>query len=207
MVRQTEFAIVDVETTGLAALGRDRIVEIAVVRVDGRGQLLDQYVSLVNPLRDVGPTYIHGIHARDVKDAPLFSEIAGDVIARLSGAVFVAHNVHFDKRFVCAEMERAGCALPDFPFLCTMQLARRADPQVSCRKLDFLCRHFSIPLTQAHSALDDALATAQLFRAELNRLAVKNPELSWHTVGIKGSPLASAAWPNRPPCGKSRRRN
>ena len=47
--------------------------------VDSNGTIQDEYETLVNPRRDVGATHIHGITARDTKNAPLFSEIVGDV--------------------------------------------------------------------------------------------------------------------------------
>jgi DNA polymerase III epsilon subunit-like protein len=65
MIDIAEFAVVDVETTGLFHR-IDRIIEIAVIRVDGNGNLVDEYVTLVNPNRDLGPTHIHGITAKEV---------------------------------------------------------------------------------------------------------------------------------------------
>ncbi|MEI6503461.1 MAG: exonuclease domain-containing protein, partial [Armatimonadota bacterium] len=70
-----EVAVVDVETTGFAAQHTDRIVEIAIVRLSSGGDTLDEFETLVNPQRDVGPTHIHGISAHDVLDAPTFAEI------------------------------------------------------------------------------------------------------------------------------------
>lgn len=64
------FAVVDVETTGLFPGGSDRILEIAVHRVRADGEVLDEYSTLVNPNRDVGPTHLHGIAAGDVIHAP-----------------------------------------------------------------------------------------------------------------------------------------
>lgn len=162
-----DFAVVDVETTGLCAGGNDRIIEIAVVRCDAIGTVIQEYVSLINPDRDLGPTNIHGITAREARRAPTFHEICGDILDLLRGAVFVAHNAPFDVRFVRAEMERSGCALPPFRSMCTVQLSRKADPLCRERKLGALCQRYGIPLNSqlAHSALEDARATkALLFR-------------------------------------------
>ena len=123
-----EFAVVDVETTGLFPEKNDRIVEIAVIRVDADGRRLDEYCSLVNPNRDLGPTHIHGITATQAMAAPTFQEVAGDVISRIAGAAVVGHNVTFDFRFLESEYRRLGHQLPDAVLLCTMQLAKRADP-------------------------------------------------------------------------------
>ena len=104
------FAVLDIETTGLFPTKHDRIIEVAVVRLDGNGDPLDEFATLVNPERDVGPTRIHGISTRDVLNAPVFREIAGDIIARIAGTVLVAHNARFDCDFLWAEFARlAGC--------------------------------------------------------------------------------------------------
>jgi DNA polymerase III epsilon subunit-like protein len=118
--------LIDVETTGFSPLRGDRIVEIAVVRLSaGR---TTEYVTLVNPLRDVGPTHIHGLTDDDVADAPMFQEIVGDLLEVLDGAVMVAHNVRFDQEFISTEFSAAGVFLPAVPSLCTLELAYRLNP-------------------------------------------------------------------------------
>ena len=105
MQTETNFAVVDLETTGLFPNGADRVIEVAVINMDSRGKIFNEYCTLINPKRDVSMTQIHGISARDVKNAPIFSEIAGDLLSLLAGAVFVAHNVNFDIRFIHSEFE------------------------------------------------------------------------------------------------------
>ena len=205
MVRHTEFTVADVETTGLFPGGSDRIVEIAAIRINHIGRVLGEFVSLVNPKRDVGATHIHGISARDVVHAPTFDEIAGDVLSILSESVFVAHNASFDKRFVCAEITRTGCEIFDFPHLCTMQLARRADPYIPSRKLQELCKYFSIKHDRAHSAHADALATANLFTTSISRIGDPT-RLSLADIGVKNKPVGKKSWPTLPVSGKYYRR-
>ncbi|CAM5572207.1 hypothetical protein STENM327S_05916 [Streptomyces tendae] len=53
------YAVVDVETTGLAR--DDRIISAAVYRLDARGEVEDHWYTLVNPQRDPGPVWIHGL--------------------------------------------------------------------------------------------------------------------------------------------------
>jgi DNA polymerase III epsilon subunit-like protein len=114
LISEAQFAVLDVETTGFAAKRADRIVEIAVLRLSADGAPQDEYVTLVNPGRDLGPTGVHGLSGRDVLDAPRFSDIVGDVLSRLDGAVIVGHNVRFDTSFLVSECDRAGHALPEF---------------------------------------------------------------------------------------------
>jgi DNA polymerase III epsilon subunit-like protein len=93
-------------------------VEIAVVRLFA--DATKEYVTLVNPLRDVGPAHVHGLTADDVADAPMFQEIVGDLLDVLAGSVMVAHNLRFDRDFLSAEMSSAGVFLPTVPSLCTL---------------------------------------------------------------------------------------
>ncbi|MCP4594332.1 MAG: DNA polymerase III subunit epsilon [bacterium] len=205
MLSDTEFAVVDVETTGLFRKGTDRIIEIAVLRVDSEGDTLDEYCTLVNPQRDLGPSNIHGITARQVRHAPSFREIAGDILTRLAGAVFVAHNAQFDKGFVRSEMDRLNCTLPDLPHLCTMRLAKRVIPAIPSRRLEELCQYFGISIGQAHSAYADARATASLLKFCVARLG--DPDhLSLADLGVVGKGAPSTRWPALSPSGKAYRR-
>lgn len=195
------YAIVDVETTGLFPGGSDRIVEIAVIRLNESGRLVDTYSSLINPQRDVGPTHIHGITASEVKDAPLFGDIVGDIVHRMRDAALVGHNIVFDRRFIDAELARLEYGLPDIPCLCTMQLSRLADQGVPGRKLEVLCKYFGIDLEDAHTALADAKGTAELFKLFVKRLG------GWRGIDPRQyciEPLCSgiSAWPEVEPCGR-----
>lgn len=201
MIDLTEFAVVDVETTGLFHQV-DRIIEIAVIRVEGNGNLVDEYVTLVNPNRDLGPTHIHGLTAKEVRDAPTFAEIAGDVLERLSGAVFVSHNVQFDFKFMQSEMSRLGHVLPETPLLCTMQLAGNVDSNIPGRSCEACCTHFGIPFEQTHSAYHDAKATAQLLTQCLKKTKQAGA-YSLVDIGIQSSPVEQKYWPQFSPSGKS----
>ncbi|RKR90444.1 DNA polymerase-3 subunit epsilon [Micromonospora pisi] len=157
------YAVIDVETTGLNPAMHDRVCEIAVVHVDERGRVTDHWSSLVNPERDLGPQRIHAIRAADVRHAPTFRQLAGEITERLRHRLVVAHNLAFDARFVTAEYARLGATVPihHADGLCTMRLAPRFLPLAS-RSLADCCLAAAIPQQQAHSALDDALAAARL---------------------------------------------
>src|SRR3970040_13205 len=135
----TVFAVVDVETTGLYPKANDRVVEVAVVQLSPAGTGLDEYATLINPGRDLGPTHIHKIAARDILGAPRFQEVAGDVLTRLRSAVVVGHNVRFDISFIAAECARIGCQLPEVPTICTLRLASELDLPLPSRRLEHCC--------------------------------------------------------------------
>lgn len=200
-----EFAVVDVETTGLFPESRDRVVEIAVIRTDDHGIPKAEFATLINPQRDVGRTDIHGISARDILRAPTFAEVAGDVVSFLRGAVFVAHNAPFDKRFICAELRRIGHTPPDFPCVCTMRLTHTVDPLAPGRRLSQICEHFGIRLHGAHSAYADARATAELLGACLESLRQQG-RLSMAELGVSDTTVLHENWPQIPPGGRTYRR-
>ncbi len=152
--------VIDVETTGL--YNADRIVEIAVVTLDSSGAVTDEFDTLVNPGRDVGPTWIHQVTASMVRDAPSFDEVAHHVAARLDGAVCAAHNLPFDRRMIGNDLERAGIDIDWGTGLDTLRAT-------GC-KLGVACNDYGVALDGAHRALVDARATAQLLVAVADAL-------------------------------------
>lgn len=182
------FAVVDVETTGLVS-GRDRVAEIGVVHVDPDGAVRDRWETLVNPQRDLGPQRIHGIRAEQVRDAPLFADVLPEIVRRLEGRAFVAHNARFDHRFLTAEFLRAG---EEFPVeaddvVCTMRLARAFLPGAG-RSLQDCCNAFGLLLEDAHTAGADAEATAHVLSAYLSMA----PEDPMWSVALERS--AGTSW-------------
>jgi DNA polymerase III subunit epsilon len=153
-------AVVDLETTGVLP-STDRVVEVGVVLLDDAGTVEQEFGTLVDPSRDIGPTSVHGIRASDVVGAPTFAEVAPYLGSLLSGRVVVAHNALFDLRFLGAEFGRAGLPIGLSPTLCTMRLAGLYDR--SMRSLASIREALSIVNDQAHAALDDARATALAF--------------------------------------------
>lgn len=198
----TGYAVVDIETTGLFSGMHDRITEVAVVQVDCAGVIIDEWCTLVNPHRDLGPQHIHGIQAADARLAPTFADIAGDLATRLAGRVVVAHNLSFDTRFLVSEFRRLGI---DAPVncdngLCTMRLSNTY-LDGPARSLAACCAAAGIDHAEAHSALPDARACAGLLAAYL-RLAPR-PE-PWAGLLTAADRLT---WRDLPPCcGRTTRR-
>jgi len=158
------FAVVDVETTGASMRAGGRIVEIAVVAIDGNEPRV-AFHSLVNPGVPLSPfvAKLTGITDAAVRGAPRFEEIADAVLASLAGTVFVAHSVRFDWGFVAAELERTRGLLLQGPRLCTVRLARRLLPPLDRRNLDSVAAFFGITIEDRHRATGDAVATARIF--------------------------------------------
>ncbi|WP_125778446.1 exonuclease domain-containing protein [Antribacter gilvus] len=159
------YAVVDVETTGLFPGGQDRIAEIAVVQVSADGEVEASWSTLVNPGRDLGPQGIHGISAADVRHAPAFGEVAGQVAELVAGRAFVAHNAQFDRRFVWHAFAAEGYDVPviEQTTLCTMRTGALLAPNAP-RSLAGACAYHEVDLRSAHEALSDAMAAAELLR-------------------------------------------
>jgi DNA polymerase-3 subunit epsilon len=164
LLHTLEFAVVDCETTGGSPARGHRITEIAAIRVDREGRVLDEFTTLVDPERAIpsGITRITNIDADMVAGAPLFPEIAPRIQEVLAGAVFVAHNAPFDLRFVEWEMKRGDFGPPRGKVLCTARLARKMAPEMRSRSLDALIHRWGIPCEPRHRAYPDARATVDV---------------------------------------------
>lgn len=161
-MKNQEYAIVDIETTGGNAT-HSRITEIAIVIHDGE-KVIDRWETLVNPQKDI-PSAIFaltGITNEMVSTAPVFDMISDRVFELLSDRVFVAHNVNFDYSFVRHELERAGLKWTAKK-LCTVRAARKIRPGLLSYSLGRLCDSLNINLDNRHRAGGDADATAILF--------------------------------------------
>lgn len=184
-LRSLEYAVVDVETTGGAAARGDRITEIGIVVVDGAGEVRDTYSSLINPGRPIPPfiSKLTGITDELVRDAPPFAAVAAEVAERVSGRVFVAHNVAFDWGFVDHELVAARGVGLTGRRLCTVRLARRVVPELTRRSLGYLSDFFGVENPARHRALGDAHTTALIFAQLLARLEEREIR-SWQ--GLEG---------------------
>ncbi|MEV7246278.1 DEDDh family exonuclease [Streptomyces sp. NPDC093248] len=169
------YAVVDVETTGLAR--DDRIISAAVYRLDARGEVEDHWYTLVNPERDPGPVWIHGLTSEVLEGAPLFAEVAEEFAARLDGRVLVAHNAVFDWQMIAREYARASREAPVRQRLCTIALSKELGLPLPNFKLESLAAHFGVVQQRAHHALDDARVLAEAFRPSLRAAAAGDVRL------------------------------
>ncbi len=164
-----DFTVLDLETTGLYPT-QDRVVEIGLVRMQPDGREIDAWTTVIDPCRDVGPTSIHGLTARQVFGAPRFVEVADELLWRLGDTILVAHNASFDLRFLDAEFGRAGYGHPLTTAVCTMA-GPNALGMVSGRSLADCCAELGLARGPAHCALDDARAASHILVAMFTRTA------------------------------------
>jgi len=158
------FAVVDVETSGLSTK-RNRVLQVAVVTVDGDGNVIDRWSSLIRPrnrwLFRLGPRHIHGLTRAELRRAPAAEQVMAELARRLDGSTFTAHNAAFDAAFLRRMAAGLPVALSLTPQLCTLRLSRQLDPdrKLSHRLAD-VTERYGVTNGRPHDALEDALATA-----------------------------------------------
>jgi DNA polymerase-3 subunit epsilon len=163
-LRQAEFVVVDVETTGWQPEVA-RITEIAAVRVRG-GEVRETFSALVNPGCPIPAPVaeLTGITDTLIAGAPPVADVLPRFLDFARGGVLIAHNAPFDVGFLAAACRASGLAWPSFPVLDTVALARvmLSPGQVADCKLATLAGYFGAAVTPRHRALADAMATADV---------------------------------------------
>ncbi len=177
---RSRFAVVDVETSGLST-ERDRVLQVAVVTVNGEGAVLDSWVSLMRPRMRwafrLGPRHIHGLSRSALRKAPPAGVVLDELAHRLRGSTFTAHNARFDSSFLQQSARRAGIDLALTPALCTLSLSRQLDPdRTMSHRLPDICHRYGIALERPHDALEDAMATAAVLPYLLRAHGITNAD-------------------------------
>lgn len=198
MHESTQFAVLDVETTGLSP-SMNRVVQLGIVITDGWGNSVWEFQSRFNPQGPVGATHVHGLTERDVADAPLFADYVPYLMSVLNRRVVVAHKADFDLAFLHAEFHRAGWDLPSLPTVCTLDAARAYMPTLGRWRLTDCCEACGIAHTSAHDALADARAAAAFLHQLLTRTPDQGAWLQWEQASQHAATLPWPTAPSRPP--------
>lgn len=170
------FTVVDCETTGLHVEAGDRLVAIGAVRVDGAVMRADDtFDALINPgvkIPELSTTF-HGITDEMVVDAPSPGQAVADFAAYAADSVLVAHHAGFDLSFLRPAAASADVALEPL-FVDTMLLSAVLDPHPETRHgLDYVCQRYGVQVFGRHTAMGDALATAEVLVRMIPQLAEK----------------------------------
>nr|MDQ3041442.1 exonuclease domain-containing protein [Acidobacteriota bacterium] len=140
---ETDFVVFDFETTG-AKTPPCRVTEVGAYRVKN-GKIIEEFQTLVNPEAPIPPfiTSLTGISDRMVRNAPKFREIAADFLDFIGDSVLVAHNAHFDMRFLNHEIGRIheNYRIAN-PSLCTVRLSRRLVTNIENHRLRTLADYY-----------------------------------------------------------------
>lgn len=141
---------------------RDRITEIGAVKYVN-GVETERFHTMVNPGRKLEERIVEltGIHDEDLVNAPKAGEVIGQVLDFLGDLPLLGHSVLFDYSFLKKaavdnrlKFEKQG--------IDTLKISKKYLADLEHRNLGYLCRYYQIPLN-AHRALEDCIATAQLY--------------------------------------------
>lgn len=167
-IADTPIAVVDLSTTG-PSVDRDRVIEVAIVRVDPACEPCLVFDSLVNPCRKTKGFEYHGLTESDVATAPRFDELAETVFTKMCDCVVAGYGVYSDLNFLRYEMANAGIAYFEPPHLDLMFLGPMLGMGTKC-KLELACANYGIEVGDTRVAAHVALAAARLWRVYLTEI-------------------------------------
>ena len=153
----------DTETTGIKPPDH-RVIEIGCVEVINRKLTGNHFHAYINPQREVdeGAFRVHGLGYDQLKDKPLFEEVADEFIAFVDGAEIIAHNAPFDVGFLNSEFKHINknLKLEELGKITdTLKIARQLRPRQR-NSLDALCQFYGVE--NSHRKLHGALLDAEL---------------------------------------------
>ncbi|MFZ5898865.1 MAG: PolC-type DNA polymerase III [Bacillota bacterium] len=160
------FLVIDTETTGLSPAEGDEIIAVGAVAVEhGCVQRQKVFNRLVNPYRDIPliVTELTGITADMVDSAGDIFTVLQDFLPLLRNTVVVGHYVDFDLEFLNRRLQQVCNGRIGNPVLDTCTISRALYPRWASHSLDHLLANHQIEPTGRHTALGDALLTAELF--------------------------------------------
>jgi DNA polymerase-3 subunit epsilon len=159
------YTVFDTETTGLEPSNGDEIIQIGATRIVNsrllRQEVFDQILDPECPLKPESIP-IHGISEDMVRGKPNIDVVLPSFYEFCEDTVLIAHNAAFDMRFLQLKEERTGIKFSQ-PVLDTLLLSAVAHPNQESHKLDVILERLGIQIDSRHNALEDAIATAEVF--------------------------------------------
>jgi DNA polymerase-3 subunit epsilon len=181
LLTELSYTVFDTETTGLNPSQGDEIIQIGAARLVN-GKLLRQecFEQLVDPKRPIPAASIpiHGIQPEMVLGQPTIEQVLPAFHAFAQDTVLVAHNAAFDMRFLQLKEQQTG-AVFDHPVLDTLLLSAVVHPHQDSHRLEAVAERFNVTIVGRHTAMGDAMVTAEVFLHLIPLLAEKGI----HTLG------------------------
>lgn len=179
-IKEKEFVVFDVETTGLSPVAGDRVIEIAAVKVRDL-QVVEEFYSLINPQREIsfGAFAVNGISQVMVDGAPTAQKIIPSFLEFIQTSVLVGHNVKFDLGFLSHELSLLEMKLPPQTVaLDTIRMARTLIPGLGSYSLASVSYALGITEIQQHRAMADVMMTWEVFE-RLRQNAERKDLIQW----------------------------
>ena len=174
-VSDTALLAMDFETSGLDAK-HDHLLSVGYVTLLHNQVALDTaHHQIIHSKRDMDDDNItiHHITHDQVAQGMTLPQVVESILKQLKGKVLLAHHAAVEIGFLQQACKNLYGLAPVIPAIDTMQLARqrlerRQQPfKANELRLFNLRKQYGLPRYQAHNALMDAIATAELFLAQL----------------------------------------
>lgn len=166
------FTVFDIETTGMSP-ARDRIIEIAAIRIDVDGSQTE-FQALVNPGRRIpaAVSRIHHITDDMVADADDFSRVGEGFLELSQDSILVAHNARFDLSFLQESLQRESLGVWKGKAMDSIPIIKQAYPGLPSYSLQYLKTRFGLGdgTGQAHRALVDVGWTVEVLSLALQAI-------------------------------------
>lgn len=161
MKKAVDYVVLDFETTGLRA-GADQIIQVGAIKYNNHEQVAIMN-QLINPQRDISSriTSLTGISNDSVRNKPTISTVIHQLIDFIGDYPIVAHNASFDMGFLYALEQYTE--IPRYAVIDTLKLARKVIRETPNHKLTTLAQFLRLE-HNAHDAIGDCLATAQIYQ-------------------------------------------
>lgn len=166
-----EFVIVDLETMGLDA-AKCKIIEIGALKFSKDSYIKNKAVTTFQcfirqeqklPKKIVELT---GLTDKMLVDGELIKEALSDLFTFIGETTVIAYNAKFDLAFIKAEAKRSDVKLPEyFRIDCALELARKSFPKAPNYRLATFAVLLKVTEIPAHRALNDCIATMQVYIA------------------------------------------
>ena len=157
-----EIVVFDLETTGLNVAEGEKIIEIGAVKlVDGK--FTDKFMCMVDPQMKIPEKIVSltGIRDEDVAGAHTYDQVLADFYKFTRGCILSGYNVKFDYGFLFHYGKKCGYNF-DNPLLDVYELAQKGVHGTKNLKLGTVCEKLGVVLDNAHRAVYDALAAAEV---------------------------------------------
>ncbi len=169
------FTVFDTETTGLNPSQGDEIIQIGATRILN-GKLLhgESFEQLIDPHRPLTQEsiQIHGITPDMLRGQPDIQLVLPAFHAFAADTVLVGHNAAFDMRFLQLKEAATGLRF-DHPVLDTLLLSAVIHPNQESHRLEAIAERLGVTIVGRHTAMGDAIVTAEVFLKLLPLLAGK----------------------------------
>lgn len=175
LLSELSYTVFDTETTGLNPSQGDEIIQIGATRIlNGKLLRAESFEQLVDPERPLAAesAKIHGITSEMLRGQPTIDKVLPAFHAFSADTVLIAHNAAFDMRFLQLKEEQTGLRF-DHPVIDTLLLSAVVHPNQESHRLEAIAERLGLTIVGRHTALGDAIVTAEVFLKLIPLLAEK----------------------------------